>query len=96
MLSLFAQEISFPLAVSETTGLNLVSTRQRAYSKKTVATQMEGLPRDVAVQVSGCRVYLSLLLPGDGGRDSTCVRGEQVGELLSLVAELKEELERLR
>ena len=74
----------------------MVSTRQRACSEKTVATQREGLPRNVAVQVSGCRECLSLLLPGEGGRDSTCVRCEQVDELLSLVVELKEEVERLR
>jgi len=30
---------------SETAGLNMVSTRQQAYSKKTVITQMEGLPK---------------------------------------------------
>ena len=59
-------------------------------------TQTDGLSRNVAVQVSGCRECLSLLLPGEGGRDSTCVRCEQVDELLSLVVELKEEVERLR
>ena len=36
------------------------------------------------------------MLPGEGGRDSTCVRCEQVDELLSLVVELKEEVQRLR
>ena len=84
------------MAVSETTGLNTVSARQQAYSKKTVVTQMEGLPRNVAVQVSGCRECLSLLLSGEGGRDSTSVKYEQVDKLLSLVVELKEEVERLR
>ena len=57
---------------------------------------MEGLPRNVAAQVPSCKECLSLLLPGEGGRDSTCVRCEQVNELLSLVMELKEEVERLR
>jgi len=57
---------------------------------------MEGLPRNVAAQVPSCKDCLSLLLPGEGGRDSTCVRCEQVNELLSLVMELKEEVERLR
>lgn len=33
---------------------------------------------------------------GEGGRNSTCVRGEQVEDLLSMVAELKEEVQRLR
>ena len=84
------------MAASETAGLNVVSTRQQAYSKNIVVTQMEGLPRNVAVQVSGFRECLSLLLPGEGSRDSTCVRCEQVDELLSLVVELKEEVERLR
>lgn len=37
------------LAVSETTGLSMVSTRQQACSKKTAVTQMEGLPGNVAV-----------------------------------------------
>ena len=77
------RRLAFLLAASETAGLNMVSTRQQAYSKKTVVTQMEGLPRNVAVQVSGCRECLSLLLPGEGGRDSTCVRCKQVDELLS-------------
>jgi len=80
---------------SETARLNMVSTRQQAYSK-TMATQMEGLPRNGTVQVSGCRECLSLLLPGEGGRHSTCVRCEQVDELLSLLGELKEEVQRLR
>jgi len=70
------RRLAFLLAVSETTGLNMISTRQWAYSKKTVATQMEGLPRNVAVHVSGCRERLSLLLPKEGGRDSTCVSCE--------------------
>jgi len=76
--------------------LNMVSTRQRACTRKTVATQTEGLPRNVAVQVSGCRECQSLLLPREDGKDATCVRCEQVDELLSLVVELKEEVERLR
>ena len=87
---------AFLLTVSETAGLNAVSTRQRAYSKSTVVTQMEGLPRNVAVQVSGCRDCFSLLLSGEGGRDSACVRCEQVDELIQLVVELKEEEQRLR
>ena len=51
----------------------MVSIRQGTYSKKTVATQMEGLSRNVAVQVSGCGECLSLLLSGEGGRNSICV-----------------------
>ena len=52
---------------------------------------MEGPPGNVAVQVSGSRECLSLVLSEEGGRDSTCVRCEQVDELLSLVVELKAE-----
>ena len=81
------------MAVSETTGLNMV--RQQTYPKKTVATHREGLPRNVAVQVSSCKECLSLLLLEEGVRDSTCVRCEQVDELLSMVVELQEEVERL-
>ena len=62
----------------------------------TVVTQTEGLPKNVAVQVSGCRDCWSLLLPGDGGRDSAFMRCEQVDELIQLVVELKKEVQRLR
>ena len=47
------------------------------------------------VQVFVCSECLSLLLPLKGGRDSTCMRCEQVVDLLSVVVELKEEVERL-
>ena len=79
-----------------TSSLNMISTRQRACTRKTVATQTEGLPRNVAVQVSGCRQCQSLLLTREDGKDATCVRCEQVDDLLSVVAELKEEVKRLR
>ena len=59
-------------------------------------TQTDGLSRNVAVQVSCCRECLSLLLPGEGSRDSTSVRCEQVDELLSLVVEHKKQVQRLR
>ena len=74
----------------------MVCTRQKALSRKSVATQTECPLKNAAVQVSGCREYLSLLPPSEGGRDSVCVRCEQVDDLVSLVAELKEEVERLR
>ena len=51
---------------------------------------------DVAVQVSGCRECLALSLLQEGSQDTTCVRYEQVEDLLSLVVELKGEAERLR
>ena len=82
--------------VPETSSLYMVSTRQQACPKKTVATQTEGLPRNVAVQVSGCRECQSLLLLREDGKDATCVGCKQVDELLSLVVELREEVERLR
>ena len=48
------------------------------------------------MQVSVCSEYQSLAFAvlGEGG--STCVRCNQLNDLLSLVADLKEELERLR
>ena len=55
--------------VPETSSLNMVSTRQRACPKKTVATQREGLPRNVAVQVSGYRECQSLLLPREDEKE---------------------------
>lgn len=61
-----------------------------------MATETEGLPRDVAVHVSGCRECSSLLLPGENSKNSTCVKCKQVDDLLSMVAELKEEVVRLR
>lgn len=75
-------------------GLNMVSTKQRAYSNKTVANQAEGQPRNVYAQVFGCRECLSLLLPGERRRESTFVKCEQL-EMLSLVVELKKEVKRL-
>ncbi|KFR02209.1 hypothetical protein Y956_05133, partial [Nipponia nippon] len=61
-----------------------------------VATQMELSLKHAATQVSGCRECQSLALVMEGSRDTTCVRCEQVGDLLSMVAELKEEVARLR
>ena len=49
-----------------------------------------------AVQVSGCGECLALSLLQEGSRDTTCVWYEEVEDLLSLVVELKEEVERLR
>ena len=65
-------------------------------AKKNVGTQTECLPRNLAVYHPGCREYLSLLRLQKGDRDTTCVRCEQVEDLHSLVAELKEEAGRLR
>ena len=73
----------------ETIDSNMVYTRQQTCPKKTVEIQTEGLPRNVAVQASGCRECLNLLLLREDGKDTTCVRCKQVDELLSLV-ELRE------
>ena len=80
----------------ETTGSNMVSTGHRACPKKTVATQTVDLPRNVMVQDSGCRECLNLLLLREDGSNATCVRCEQVDELLSLMVELRQDMERLR
>jgi len=50
----------------------------------------------VVLQVSSCRECLSLLLPVKDNRDSTYMRSEKADDLLRMVAELKEELERLK
>ena len=59
-------------------------------------TQTESMNVHAAVQVSGCGECLALSLLQEGSWDTTCVRCEQVEDLLSLVVELKEEVERLR
>ena len=52
--------------------------------------------KHAATQVSGCRECQSLAAVVEGSRDRTCMRCEQVEDLLSMVAELKEEVARLR
>ena len=74
----------------------MVCSRQKALSRKSVVAQTDCPLKNAAVQVSQCRECLSLLLPSESGRDTVCVRCEQVDGLVSLVAELKEEVERLR
>ena len=59
-------------------------------------TQTESMNVHAAVQVSGCGECLVLSLVQEGSRDTTCVRCEQVEDLLSLVVELKGEVGRLR
>ena len=59
-------------------------------------TQTESTYVHAAVQVSGCGECLALSLLQEGIWDTTCVQCEQVGALLSLVVELKEEVEKLR
>lgn len=50
----------------------------------------------MSVQVSGCSEYLNLSLLVKGGRDATCLKCDQGNDLLSMVVELEEEVERLR
>jgi len=73
----------------------MVSTRGKAVARRNVGTWMEVPHKHMAVQVSGCRECLSLALIPEDSRDNSCVRSDQVNDLLSLVAELKEEVERL-
>jgi len=74
----------------------MVSTHGKAVTRRSVATQTEAPCKDTAVQVSGCRECLSLVLVPEDSRNNSCVWCDEVNDLLSLMAELKEELERLR
>jgi len=74
----------------------MVTICGEAVARRSVETQTEAIHKDTAVQVSGCRECLSLALVPEGSRDNGCVRCDQINDLLSLVAELKEEVERLR
>jgi len=71
--------------------LAMVTTRGKVVARRSVGTQTEAPRKNAGVQVSGCKECLSL-----DSRDNCCVRCEQVNDLLSLAAELKEEVERLR
>ena len=70
--------------------------KRKADGKICVATQTEAPSRDASTQVTGCVDCWSLAfaVPDDGGR--TCIRCDQLNNLLSLVIDLKEEVERLR
>ena len=74
----------------------MVATRVKAIAGKNVVTQTELPSKRAAVEGSGCRECLSLSPVPQGSGDKPCVRRDQVGDLLSLVAELKEAAERLR
>jgi len=69
---------------------------RRAAGEKTVETQTGVLKQYATAQVSGCSECqkLAFAVLGEGG--STCVRCDQLNDLLSLVVDLKEEVERLR
>ena len=66
----------------------MVSTRPRNCTRRHVATQTELPYKHAAAQVMGCRECLSLSLLAEGSRDDTCMRCDQVGDLLRLAAEL--------
>ena len=73
-----------------------VATRSKAAVKKPVGTQTGAPHKHMGLQASGCKECRSLALAMEGSGDNTYVRCEQVNDLLILVAELKEEVERLR
>jgi len=73
----------------------MLSTRLKAVTRRNVVTQAELPCKQVTVQVSGYRGCLSLSLVSEVSRKNTCVCCDQVDGLLSLVAVLKEEVERL-
>lgn len=80
--------------------LAMVSTWQKpmfsALARMDVATQTELPQKHAAIQASGCRACQSLSLGADGTSENSRVRCDQVDDLLSLVAELQQEVERLR
>lgn len=77
----------------------MVSRKRKAVAAintKSVSTQTLPAKKDAATQASGCAECLCLALAPENGMGGTCVRCDQVNDLLCLVAELKEEVERLR
>jgi len=70
--------------------------RWKATAKNNVETEAEVPKQDGSVQVSVCSECQSLAFAVLGEGDSTCVRCNQLNDLLSLVVDLKEEVERLR
>ena len=61
-----------------------------------MAAQTELPCEGAAARVSGRGECLSLSLMTEGSGDASCVRCDQVGDLLSLVVGLTEAVERLR
>ena len=74
----------------------MAAPRWKAAARKNVETQTEVPKQGASAQVSGCSECQSLAFAVLGEGDSTCVRCEQLNDLLSLVVDLKEEVERLR
>ncbi|KAJ7423699.1 death-associated protein 1 [Pitangus sulphuratus] len=65
-------------------------------AKSSMVTKTELPQSHTSLHVSGCKEFLSLELVSEGSRDKSCMWCDQVYDLLSLVAEFYEEVERLR
>jgi len=78
----------------------MASHHQKAASsllvRKEAAIQTEVPGKYTAVQVSGCSECHQLALEADNSKGNNCIRCNQVDYLLCLVAELREEVDRLR
>lgn len=74
----------------------MVFMRSKAIASKSVPSQKETSKKDTSVQTAFCEECLGLSVVPVDVLKGTCLRCEQVNDLLSLVAELKEEVERLR
>ncbi|RMC20193.1 hypothetical protein DUI87_01039 [Hirundo rustica rustica] len=74
----------------------MVSTRSKTVVGISVCDQIEPSKKDVSVQTHSCPECLSLSVALGGAVEEACLQCEQVNDLLSLVAELREEVERLR
>ena len=73
----------------------LCTHKRKTAAKKNVEIQTEVPKQNASMQVSGCSECLAFeAVLGEG--DSTCVRCNELNDLLSLVVDLKEEVERLR
>jgi len=64
--------------------------------RKEASTQTEVPGKQAAVQVSGCSECHQLVLGTDNRKGNNCIRCDQVDYLLCLVAELREEVDRLQ
>ncbi|XP_053823847.1 uncharacterized protein LOC128801764 isoform X1 [Vidua chalybeata] len=74
----------------------MVLTRSKSVVGTGVCDQVKPSKKDVSVQTHSCLKCLSLSVASGGVVKEGCLPCEQVNDLLSLVAELREEVERLR
>ncbi|RMB89236.1 hypothetical protein DUI87_34385 [Hirundo rustica rustica] len=74
----------------------MVSMRLKTVVGISVCDQVEPSKKDASVQTHSCPECLSLSVASGAAVEEACLRREQVSDLLSLVAELREEVERLR